>query len=111
MKRLRLWRARGNRKNRNGGRITSGPFAEQVVKQPRDEQQWNSDNKELASVDHDRSPMKLSFSRVIDDRCLKDKEVGGQQDQESISHHNLPDGRLSRRDKEVRADEQESVQN
>src|SRR5207244_10511858 len=110
MKRLRLCRASGNRKKREGGRITSGPFAERVVKQPRDEQQGNCHDKELEGVDRDRSPVKLSFSRAIDDRCLKDKEFCRDENHKGVCEQDLPQSSLADPDEPEESREQNCVQ-
>src|SRR5207237_7537829 len=104
----RLWLRRtaerfGQRRFWSG--IVKLKFVEQGPKYQRDQNDGNRRNKELNSAANDLWPKKLSLACVLEDRRLKQKELGRHQHQESISDQHLPNCGLARRIADVKSNE------
>ena len=98
---LGLWQQRNRRRG-----IANRQLVEQVVKQPRDQEQRDRRQEEPHRVQHNRAPTEFPIANPIDDRGLIDEEQCGDQNHQRVSHEDLRDCRFARRDKEVRCDQQ-----
>ena len=92
----RLWRGLWKNKRSREARLE---FVHQPPQQRPDDQNRNRDDCQLERVARIFLITKLSRARELENRCLKHKELGRQEQKQSVSHQHLPDGRLARRDK------------